>query len=1175
MPLISGIVAAVGAISTFIGGIGGVGGFLLRTAAGLGLSYAAQALAGKPKDQRQSQAFRVNGQIRADGVVPRSYMSGPGMTAGSLVYANTWGTSTSVPNALCIQVIALQDIPSKGLRRVMVNGEWVTITEDEHADGRGFAVLEYRKDGQDHLWIREYDGTQTVADPFLVAKFGTHPKFPYESTRVGRGVAYVICTARVNEKLFTGFPEYKFEVEGTKWYDPSKDTTAGGDGSQRWDTPSTWGGDGDELPIVQLYNLCRGISYGGDWLYGLQGVSSAQLPNAAWIAAIEKCRAEVDGPDGSEPQYRCGGEVQVSGRIADTVEALLTSCNGKLAEIGGFYKPRAGSAGSIVGYFSDADIITTEGQSFTPFKSLADTINAIAAKYPEPEEGYNVKAAPTRYDAGFEAADGNRRLLADVDYSMVSHKGQVQRLQKSALDEARRDRDHTVTLPPSFWKFEPLDVLGFSSQRNGYVEKAFELVGATDKANLDNIFVLNEVDPADYDWDQESDYVPPVDGSIGVQRPDPQPMTGWQVFPDYIQDASETKQRPSIRVEFASGLEDVRAVRVQARNEANEQIVFDGEIPYQDLEEVSEGVFAVILNAVFLSDTDYEVRGKYIPISDRDTEWSEWLEVTTPSVADVELGTEIEAKLRFIDELPGRLRLFANKLDNLAGAFNTSQALTEEYRGQQSVSIASRFAENFAASEIALQAITDEMNAYAEILAGVTAETSAGTTEGLMRFTALSSEEVGLLLRFAIEMRGSVNGTDWKHTGFEIVLLETPTGLKSAIRMKASQITLEVDEATIPASGLYNGRDVKDAPVEDGKIYIDLTGQHKTHTTLLDDDAEIQFPVGAWVGAEWNHIITQASPGGFELAFDYTTYIVGDDIPQPATSTDVISIFRGLVTSLNPPKASFDFIRSGATTSASEKQFSISPALPTGETTWNLDVDGELIIDGATDSDLEYTITPLGNRLDCDVVIWGPGGSSGAVGQGYVPDFPGVGTATTFEGGVIALLTAGAGVRSSSIRKFQPAIATVSNGGAAGVASGTGATLQNGSQGGSNRPSGTGNANYAGAGAAAPDGGAAIPGVYSVPSGGSSIIRHGVNGNSPGGGARGAAAASTAANLAGYSAGAGSGAKVTRTYNVSYPLLKDVPYTVTLGHPGAQATATGSNPAQGGIGGKSRIRISA
>jgi hypothetical protein len=1171
MPFISGAIALVGTISTFIGSIGGVGGFLLKTAAGLGLSYAAQALAGKPKDQQQSRAFSINGQIRASGVVPRSYMSGPGVTAGSLVYANVWGTSSSVPNALCIQVIALQDLPSKGLRRLMVNGEWVTLTEDEHEDGRGVAVLEYRKNGQDHLWFKFYDGTQTVADPFLVEKFGTHPLYPYESTRVGHGVAYAILTARVNDKLFTGFPEYKFELEGTKWYDPSKDDTAGGDGDQRWATPSTWGGDGDELPIVQLYNLCRGITYGGEWLYGLQGVSGAQLPNAAWISAIEKCRFEVEGPDGNEPQYRCGGEVLVNGRIADTVEALLTSCNGKIAESGGVYKPHVGGAGDSVGSFTDGDIISTSGQTFTPFHGLADTINGIAAKYPEPEEGYNVKAAPTLFNEDFEEEDGNRRLLADVDYSMVPYKGQVQRLMKSALQEARRARRHTLTLPPKFWKFEPGDILEWTSERNGYEAKLFRIDGMTDLANLDVIVDMTEVDPADYDWDQEADYTPPVDGPIGVQRPDPQPMTGWQVFPDYLRDEAS----PSIRVQFASGLEDVRAVRVQARKAANEQLVFDAEIPYEDLEEVEEGVFAVILNGLFESNTPHEVRGRYLPISARDTEWSEWLEVTTPNVADVELGTEIEAKLRFIDELPGRLRLFTNKLDNLAGAFNTSQALTEEYRGQQSISIASRFAENFAASEIALQAITDEMNAYAEILAGVTAETSAGTTEGLLRFTALSSEEEGLLIRFAIELRASVNSTDWKHTGFEIVLLSTATGLQSSIRLKSDQITMDIEGATIPASGLYNGRDVKDAPVEDGKIYIDLTGQHKTHTTLLDDDAEIQFPVGAWVGAEWNHIITQASPGGFELAFDYTTYIVGDDVPQPATSTDVISIFRGLVTSLVPPRASFDFVRSGATTSASEEQFSISPALPTGETTWNLDVDGDLIIDGTDDSDLEYTITPLGTRLDCIIEIWGPGGSSGAVGQGYVPDFPGVGTATTFEGGVIALLTAGAGVRSSSVRKFQPALATISNGGAAGVASGTGATLQNGSQGGSNRPSGTGNANYAGAGAAAPDGGAAIAGVYSVPSAGSSIIRHGVDGNSPGGGARGAASASTGANLAGYTAGAGSGSKVTRTYNVSYPLLKDVPYLVTLGHPGTQATApTGANPAHGGVGGHSRIKIS-
>lgn len=57
------------------------------------------------------------------------------------------------------------------------------------------------------------------------------------------------------------------------------------------------------------------------------------------------------------------------------------------------------------------------------------------------------------------------------------------------------------------------------------------------------------------------------------------PMTGWEVFPDEIKDAAGNGRRPSIRVQYASGLSDVRSVRIQVRVAGQEALTFDGEIP--------------------------------------------------------------------------------------------------------------------------------------------------------------------------------------------------------------------------------------------------------------------------------------------------------------------------------------------------------------------------------------------------------------------------------------------------------------------------------------------------------------------------------------------------------------------------------------------------------------------
>ncbi len=612
--------AAVGAVSTFIGGLGTVGTFLLNSAVGVGVNLLAQAVAGKPKSAAGA-SFGINGTLQAGGDIPRSFILGQSATAGSLVWANTWGQDGETPNAYLTQVIAMEDLPGHTLAGVIVNGEPVTFGPTPHAD-YGYPVTQYKKGGVDHLWVKWYDGTQTIADDFLVSK-ASNANRTWESTRVGLGVPYAIVTAKVARNMFSGIPSFKFVVAGLPLYDPSKDSTvSGGSGSHRWNNPATWGGDGDKNPVVQIYNLLRGIQYDDQWFYGLQGLTAARLPTAAWIAQINKCR--------TANTYRAGGEIPVDVPLTATIEALLTACQGRLSEVGGVYNIFVGEPDEPVASFTDGDILSTEGQSFTPFFGLADTINGIAATYPSPADGWSEKAAPPIYRPDLEVLAGNRRLMADVSLSFVPYDEQVQRLMKSALAEAQRARRHTLVLPPEYWPYAvPGETLSWTSARNGYVNKWFRIDGAVDRANLDVMVDITEVDPEDYDWDSEADFQPPVDGALGTLRPAPQPLVGWQVFPATV--GSDDSEIPSIRVSFAGNLDDVRTVRVQARLDGEEDPLFDGDVPYGD-PVTNPNPSSVILSGTFAPNTAHEVRGMFLPFGSRETEWSEWLPVTTPDV---------------------------------------------------------------------------------------------------------------------------------------------------------------------------------------------------------------------------------------------------------------------------------------------------------------------------------------------------------------------------------------------------------------------------------------------------------------------------------------------------------------------------------------------------------------
>ena len=708
--------------------------------------------------------------MQSGGDVARSFIFGRTVTAGSLVYANTWSDVGKTPNQYFTQVIALSDTPIVGISQLWVNGEAVTISSTEDPDLKGFQIDEYRRGSDNHLWIRFHDGTQTTADPLLTTKVSSSTR-PYASTRVGVGVAYAILTAEVDPELFTGFPQFKFEVQGAKLYDPSRDSSVGGVGAQRWDNPATWGGDGDDLPAVQIYNLLRGITHNGSWFYGLQGVTAARLPPADWIAQINKCRAAIAGPSGPEPQYYTGGEIHVAAQIADAVEAILTGCQGKLSEIGGVYKIHVGEPDAAVFAFSDGDILSTEEQEFTPFFGLADTINGIKATYPEPAEAWNTKTAPALYNAAYEALDGNRRLMADVQLDMVYRSSQVQRLMKSALAEARRARRHTLVLGPAAWVLEPGDVIIWNSERNGYSDKLFRVDGVSDRANLDVMIDITEVDPSDYDWDQEHDYTPPIFGPVGPVRPQPQPIVDWFAEADVILDDNGSPRRPAILLSWDSDQPDVIGVEFEVRLATSLITVYQGRS-----DQPERG--SILISQGLLPNTLYQVRGRYIPGTPRPTEWSAWLNVLTLNIL---LGSEDVYLGDIVDEINNQL---AGHLEWIAES--THYARDEMDRLNQ------------LAAENGAQSVLDKLELQAEV-----GNVSAKYSREIQVVATATEAAVVRLEELSAQVNDPVTGLPATATAVDSLSVRVTTA-EGNITANATAITaLNVNVGKFSASGLF------------------------------------------------------------------------------------------------------------------------------------------------------------------------------------------------------------------------------------------------------------------------------------------------------------------------------------------------------------------------------------
>ncbi|WP_435658073.1 phage tail protein [Brucella pituitosa] len=669
------VAAAVGAVVGLLKA-GGIAATLIKLAFGIALQLGSSLLA-KMSAKKQTQPGIV-GQVQMGGDKSLSFIVGSYATAGHLEYINSFGKVDDVENAVLTQVITLSDLPVQSIsNRVFVNGETCTrdpgiVTSSEAAKfgATSYPVTEYKYSKWWFLFLKYYVGDQTVADPNLVAQFAGNDR-PWTADMVGRGLAYVIATAEFERHLMTAIPAFRFEVQGIRLYDPRRDSSVGGNGPQRWGNEATY--EWTDNPVVIIYNILRGIYYQGDFIWG-GTVKLWGLPLSGWMAAMNECDVLVQIENGQfEKQYRCGYEIRtLDQEPMDVIEELLKACNGRISESGGIYSIHVGPPGLPVAFLSDDEFIITKEREFDAFPGLESTFNGVTGTWPSPDAAWEMKDAPQRRFAEYEAEDEGRILLADVEFNTVPFPNQVQRLMMALAKANRRFRKHIGTLPPWTAVLDPFDVIALTSLKEGYQNKHFEIMGIDDQPNVTQVASITEVDPSDYDWDANRDTLPWTVGPLVPNWPAPQIMFGWNAQPAELKDKDGSARRPSIEVFFAANFTDVRAVRVKVRLASTLEVVFDGEIPYGD-PDYDNPSRSVILNGVFLPNEDYAVQGIYLPFSGRQTEWSAWIPVTTP---DVRMGSKDLYPFDVADFNKGLQDLWRNQNENVRRIENEVTRIT-------------------------------------------------------------------------------------------------------------------------------------------------------------------------------------------------------------------------------------------------------------------------------------------------------------------------------------------------------------------------------------------------------------------------------------------------------------------------------------------------------------------
>lgn len=550
------VVAVVVAAAQWVGALvaaGGIGAAAVQIVGGLVVNAVSAAI--QKKQMRKAMAAQqaqpeIQRGIRTSvtmtgGTNPDSLIVGTCATEGG--YNAPW-VMHGANQVYMSQIIDLSGVPCTGVTRIFVDGEAVTLGASEETfanvmTGRP-AIGRYAG----HLWVKFYDGSQTAADPGLLAAGASDPDFPWTADMVGIKRSYVIITALKNAEVWQTQPRFRVEIDGARFYDMRKDSSVGGAGAHRLDNPATW--EFTRNPIVAAAHIAMGYALPDGTIYGGRYAQS-RIPLGPYAAAANACDQLVDnGAGGSEPAYRVGVEIGFDQEPTGAIDMLLQACDGERIDVGGDLYFHVGPPSLPVAFFTDADTLVSQPEELQPFPSLQETINGISITFPDPGASWESREIKL-LDASAKASDRDFDGIQDIALPACPYPLQAQRLGQAWLKDARRFLRHTLHLPGDFAFVRPYQTMAWTSAHNGYSAKLFQVTAqAVNLFSYQSAVSLREVDPADYQPEAYLDFanvnsaitIPPaaqlsqpgaaprtLTGADGVRRPAIRAF--WAPFP--------------------------------------------------------------------------------------------------------------------------------------------------------------------------------------------------------------------------------------------------------------------------------------------------------------------------------------------------------------------------------------------------------------------------------------------------------------------------------------------------------------------------------------------------------------------------------------------------------------------------------------------------------------------
>ena len=455
---------------------------------------------------------------------PRQIIYGKTRVGGTIVHIETAGTDNHMLHMVvavagheveAIETVRLNDIDLTSTTST-INGETVhTATNADYTNtDNGFAFTS----GRLIRFTKNLGADDQTADNFAVQSLAATSGSITSNHRF-RGIAYVYLQMVFDaEKFGGGLPAVSFVVKGKKVFDPRNSQTA-------WsDNPA----------------LCI-RDYLTDTRYGLKATSTEindTTSAGGFASAANICDQTVTLSDGSstETRYTANGFTNMSANGEGIIEALLSSCGGKMSYTNGKFNLFAGTGQTPSLTITDDDLLQPVAISTKP--QTGDMYNTVKGIYVDASSDYQGTESPVFQDSTFLAADtptnessANYVKTLEVQFPFTTSETMAQRLQRIALNGNRQTTQINLLTTTKFMRLQPNDWVYVTNDRLGYSSKVFEVVSMNLEVVGDDVptvatrLVLKEASNTVFSFASNS-YVSPVSegstvstGTYGITAP--------------------------------------------------------------------------------------------------------------------------------------------------------------------------------------------------------------------------------------------------------------------------------------------------------------------------------------------------------------------------------------------------------------------------------------------------------------------------------------------------------------------------------------------------------------------------------------------------------------------------------------------------------------------------------